>query len=140
MNSLVNIELTEVNHQVVIEPHNFITTIEVNDEFYNYVEIQEGSLVINEPLVSITEVAPIGIPGPPGSSNLYYNSINHIITSSLDNTYILPQIPKPNSLALYLNGLRESNSSFILTGNTVDYSSLDIDIGDLIIFDYQYEL
>lgn len=124
----------------------------------------ENLVFIQSPLIEITEVAERGLPGDSAYEIAVLNGFvgtelqwlaslkgeqgentlgSHlsetlIITDILEQTFILSQIPTANSLVGYLNGLRERNSAFQITGNIITFSTLDLAAGDELTFDYTF--
>lgn len=81
-----------------------------------------------------------GVGGGGGSGGTTYNLYSEtLIVSNLANvSFSLTFTPRLNSLVVFLNGLRERNSSIILSENVVNFSDLELGIGDEITFDYSY--
>lgn len=155
MTSLVGIQIENSIGDVVIEPYSFITTIEVGDEVVNYVEISQATLSIDNNAISIIEVAEMGLPGPqgipgpqgppgppgPGGDDAFdFETVNLVVSNISNVSHALPHSPRPGSLAVFLNGIRENNDSFILSGNIINFMELELDVGDLLTFDYQYQV
>jgi hypothetical protein len=64
--------------------------------------------------------------------------ITYIVTDKTQSIYTLPNVPRSNTFKAFLNGLRERNLSF--NGTNVDVSLLDLDVSDVLTFDYYFEV
>lgn len=84
-----------------------------------------------------------GLQGIPGvNADGAYASISEtfIVNSLLNPSHTLSQTPRVNSLHIFLNGLKERNTSIGILGNTVNFPSLELRLGDEIIFNYLYQI
>lgn len=155
MTSLVNIQVDNTTNDLLVEPYSFVTVIEVGDEIINYIEFSDYTSTVDNPVISITEIAPLGLPGEqgipgpqgppgppgPGGDNAYDFETDNLVVSNVANvSYALSHTPRPGSLAVFLNGIRENNDSIILSGNIVNFMALELGVGDLLTFDYQYQV
>lgn len=155
MTSLVGIQVDNSINELLIEPYSFITTIEVGDETIQCIELNQDALLIDNPAISIIEIAGIGLTGPPGIQGpvgpqgppgpsgdavFGFETINITISNLSNVSHVLPHIPRSGTLKLFLNGLMENQSSFSLSGNVVNFSTLELGMGDLLTFDYQYQV
>lgn len=78
-------------------------------------------------------VRPLGGVAPLGGGSAVFERLELIITPDFVGQVVLPDEPRPNSLAVYLNGLLEFN--YLLTGQTLSVS-FQTAPGDLLVCTY----
>jgi hypothetical protein len=104
------------------------------------VEDEPSIIVVEETGVSIVSVAEQGPPGPPGASGSgvpYSEELT--IGLVVPTTHVLTHIPMANSIALFINGLRQSSTSFSVASQTVNLpGDLQLEQGDWIAISYLF--
>lgn len=164
------LEIIDLNAVIeVTQPSNVVLEfIESPGNILEITEISDTETVVltKIPVIEVLEIADRGLPGDsayeiallngfigtevewlnslhgsPGSDSTDGNfSESFVITSALEQNFTLSYTPSINSLRGFLNGLREKNNAFGLSGNTVSFSLLDLAAGDELTFDYRFEI
>lgn len=113
------------------------TVLEAVEIVYELADADAGERVLHTAEVEtviLTEMIP-GMPGAPGADGTGAARTEFLTITNLSSTeHTLALTPNANSLQIFLNGLRERN--WTLAGNVVDFTALDLAIGDELIFDY----
>lgn len=125
----------------------------VKEEIFS-LEVEEGpplaevriteTVYVSEPrieIIAVGEQGPSGAPGAPGAPGVSPGAPRieeFIVSGSVPAVHVLTDSPQPQTLALFINGLRQATNAFSALGPTVTLpASLEIGIGDLITFTYQ---
>lgn len=97
--------------------------------------------------VYVSDIGPQGkqgIQGPPGpAGTITFSGIadEFEFTANVDGvqSFTLPNTPLPKGYRLFINGMRQSKSAYILSGDFVQLPiGLGVVSGDLITFEYIY--
>ena len=100
------------------------------------------SLSIVQPvtrLMSLAVQGPQGPPGPPGTgtggSAPWQEAV--FVLASNQTVFVLPTTPAVGSVSFFTNGLRETNSNFVVTGTTLTVTGFVPGAGDTVHIIYQ---
>jgi hypothetical protein len=97
--------------------------------------------------VYVSDIGPIGPAGPQGdpgpAGTITFSGImdefEFVANVAGQQNFTVPNTPLPTGYRLFLNGLRQSKSLYQLSGAIVTIpSSLGIEVGDLVTFEYVY--
>lgn len=83
----------------------------------------------------------VGPEGPPGTATFVGISTDFEYTATVDGiqSFTIPNTPLQTGYKLFINGLRQSKSSYTVTTDVVELpDSLNILTNDFIIFEYFY--
>lgn len=159
------LEIIDVNAVIeVTQP--LINILEIEQSPDGLLEVTDSynteTLVFTQsPVIEVLEVAERGLPG----DSAYQIAVNNgfvgteedwlitlqagasipksesfLITPALEQSFVLAYTPTTNSLKGFLNGLREAEGAFNVSGNTVSFPFLDLASGDTITVDYRYTI
>lgn len=143
-NIKVTVEKSQDSVTVVDQSNNTgIAVPTFSDEITVESSIRTETIVLHEEVIQVVGIAeqgPPGAKGDKGESNYELNRVRIQVVDLEVVTQVLPHNPIPLSLEVLLNGIVEDENSFSVVGNIVNYSALDLGIGDTLVFKYVYSL
>jgi len=135
VNETTQVEVLDLDavDSVVVQGSNVTEQVTVST-----LDSVDSVISVEDTNVEVVTVFEQGVPGVSAEGAYNLERITILVENPYNKTHILPNVPRENSLKVFLNGLLERKNSITLSGNQVNFSSLELGIGDEITFDYMY--